>query len=496
MKKIVVFFILSFSLTLLIMLSMHKVRESNRKNLLSTQAQVIGKNIEEKFIDYFNHIAYSAIQIAKVKRHLASNKVELHMLYDDFLKQNPSVLGVNSINEKGIINEVYPYDPNKNALNRKTQAHGELKKLTKDQKLWLSVPFNLFQGMTGFAFYIRTHIENSAWTTVVITSESFFKEFIYDELKDNFHIQFRESVSKSDYLRTADISPLVPRSTIQERSFQFYNRDFDVVIWPKKSNFTTTYPWLWPTFLSLVLALISSLAYWWWSQNTESKTRLEELNHLLRLTIHDTSNSLTAIKGYLEMMKDDPEIVPVERLSKHVSFIIDLLDQIKVMKQLSTNNQEWKKTENSLLQIILEVSDILSDRLKVKKLSLNYNPELLVDVKLDVNKGLFSHSVIGNLLSNAIKFSYDNNTISIDYHQEDKYHVIEISDQGEGMSQSDLQKIRKGSIPNSKSGTRGEAGTGFGLMIVQQVMTLHGGRVEFTNIPTGGTVARVFLPFV
>lgn len=232
----------------------------------------------------------------------------------------------------------------------------------------------------------------------------------------------------------------------------------------------------------------------WWAQNAESKDRLKELNHLLRLTIHDTSNGLTAIKGYLEMMKDDPDIVPVDKLSRHVSFIIDLLDQIKVMKQLSTNNQDWKKSEYSLLQMVLEVSDILSDRFKDKKLSLSYNPELLVDVKLNVNKGLFSHSVIGNLLTNAIKFSYDNNTISIDYHLEDKFHIIEISDQGEGISQSEILKFKRGSLPTSKPGTRGEAGTGFGLMIVQQVLELHKGRIEFKNSSKGGTVARIFLP--
>lgn len=244
----------------------------------------------------------------------------------------------------------------------------------------------------------------------------------------------------------------------------------------------------------MIISILSTLAYSWWSKHLESNSSLEELNQLLRLTIHDTSNSLTAIKGYLEIMKDDPDMVPVEKLSKHVSFIIDLLDQIKVMKQLTSTKQEWKLSETSLLQIVLEVSDILSDRLKAKKLSLTYNPEQLVNVKLQVNKSLFAHSVIGNLLNNAIKFSPDSTNISITYHQEEKLHVIEIIDQGQGISLDKIFSVKKRKPLSSSLGTRGEVGSGFGLMIVQQVVELHRGKLELTHSAEGGTIARVSIP--
>ena len=134
--------------------------------------------------------------------------------------------------------------------------------------------------------------------------------------------------------------------------------------------------------------------------------------------------------------------------------------------------------------------------MKEKKISLNYNPEHLVNVKLMVNSSLFSHSVIGNLLTNAIKFSHQSSSISIDYHQEENFHVIEISDQGDGMSQEKILKLNKRSKISSSPGTSGEIGTGFGLMIVQQVIELHHGKLEFSTGVRGGTIARFFLPLV
>ncbi len=494
MKKTSIFFLLSLCFTTIFLMGAYQIREKNRNDLLSSQAQIIGANIEEQFSNYFEQIALSAIQLSNIRNIKNISKEEVFRFYDEVLKSHPSVLGINKINPQGVIDEVYPYDANKGALGKTTQTLNELKNSDSEENVWVSNPFKLYQGMMGFGFYVRTSKLQNEWLAVVITSDSFFKQFIPNELGENFHIIFQESDSNQEYLRSAEISPSVPSVTVQVHKFPFYNRHFTITIWPRRSNFETTLPWLMPVLLSFIISILATLAFIWWNKNNESKSRLEELNQLLRLTIHDTSNSLTAIKGYLEMMKDDPELVPIERLSRHVSFIIDLLDQIKVMKQLSSTDQDWKLSENSLLNIILEVSDILSDRMKEKKISLNYNPEHLVSVKLMVNNSLFSHSVIGNLLTNAIKFSHQSSSISIDYHQEENFHVIEISDQGDGMSQEKILKLNKRSKISSSAGTSGEIGTGFGLMIVQQVIGLHNGRIEFAHSREGGTVARVFLP--
>jgi signal transduction histidine kinase len=494
MKKFGVFFLIFFCLTMTAMMAVHKIREKNRKDLLSSQAQIIGENIEEQFSNYFEQIAFSSIQLNNIRAIKNLSKKELYQFYDEVLKNHPSVLGINKINAQGIIDEVYPVDNNKGALGKTTQSLTELNDPLNIEDVWVSNPFQLYQGMQGFGFYVRTEKLKNDWLAVVITSEGFFKQFIPNALGENFHIVFEESDSQKEYLRSAEISPLVPASTIQVHKFPFYNRNFTITIWPKRQNFSTSMPWLWSLALSFIITALATLAFVWWNKDYESKTRLEELNQLLRLTIHDTSNSLTAIKGYLEIMKDDPDLVPVERLSKHVSFIIDLLDQIKVMKQLTSTTQDWKLSEHTLLQIILEVSDILSDRLKAKKLSLTYNPEQFVNVRLLVNRSLFSHSVIGNLLNNAIKFSPDSTNISIGYHQEDRFHVIEIIDQGQGISLENIFNVKKRKMNTSSPGTRGEEGSGFGLMIVQQVIELHRGKIEFTHSAEGGTIARVFLP--
>lgn len=185
------------------------------------------------------------------------------------------------------------------------------------------------------------------------------------ELAREFTIQIIDSESQEELLSIEDGVQASSSKLSSKRRFKFENREFILEIHPRISPHQLV-SFLAPVAIAILLATLATFSLVWWTENNASKQRLEELNQILRLTIYDTSNSLTAIKGYLEMMKDDPEMVRVEKLSKHVSFIIDLLDQIKVMKKLSGATQDWKLSEHTLLQIILEVSDILSDRLKAK----------------------------------------------------------------------------------------------------------------------------------
>jgi signal transduction histidine kinase len=98
-----------------------------------------------------------------------------------------------------------------------------------------------------------------------------------------------------------------------------------------------------------------------------------------------------------------------------------------------------------------------------------------------------------NLVSNAVKFSRRGGSVAISARSEQDQVVLEISDQGIGMSQQELAQIgtrffrgetaREGQVP----------GTGLGVAVVQAIVEGHGGSLSYSSSAGAGTTARVLL---
>ncbi|MDW8465755.1 MAG: sensor histidine kinase [Chloroherpetonaceae bacterium] len=88
-----------------------------------------------------------------------------------------------------------------------------------------------------------------------------------------------------------------------------------------------------------------------------------------------------------------------------------------------------------------------------------------------------------NLISNAIKYSPHGKHIwvSMEEHQDvatlQKVVRIAVKDEGQGLSEADMQKLFGKFQRLSAKPTGGESSTGLGLAIVKQIVELHGGKV-------------------
>lgn len=97
--------------------------------------------------------------------------------------------------------------------------------------------------------------------------------------------------------------------------------------------------------------------------------------------------------------------------------------------------------------------------------------------------------IIQNLLGNAIKFTPEYGKIEIFYTVTDQNIGIHIKDSGVGIDEAHQDLINGGvdvRIP-FKVGTRGEKGTGLGLLLVKRFLALNGGKMDVTSIPGTGT---------
>jgi two-component system CheB/CheR fusion protein len=105
--------------------------------------------------------------------------------------------------------------------------------------------------------------------------------------------------------------------------------------------------------------------------------------------------------------------------------------------------------------------------------------------------------IVMNLLSNAIKFTPHDGTIDIAISHDDKEAQVRVTDTGQGISPDFLPKVfdmfgQAGSVT-----TRTKGGLGIGLALVQEIATLHGGRVKAESAGLGkGASFTIWLPLL
>jgi len=101
--------------------------------------------------------------------------------------------------------------------------------------------------------------------------------------------------------------------------------------------------------------------------------------------------------------------------------------------------------------------------------------------------------IVSNLLSNAFKFTFEGE-IRVSMRAENGTAVLEVSDSGIGIPAVELPNIFQRFHRVQSSRSRTHEGTGIGLALVQELVLLHGGRVEVESELDRGTTFQIRVP--
>lgn len=97
-----------------------------------------------------------------------------------------------------------------------------------------------------------------------------------------------------------------------------------------------------------------------------------------------------------------------------------------------------------------------------------------------------------NLVDNAVRYG---TRAQVSITQQSGHVLVEIADDGPGIADESKMAVLEPFVRGNAARSMDETtGFGLGLPIAKAVIERHGGRLELLNRPTGGLVARVFLP--
>ncbi|MFA7625915.1 MAG: HAMP domain-containing sensor histidine kinase [Candidatus Kapaibacterium sp.] len=112
------------------------------------------------------------------------------------------------------------------------------------------------------------------------------------------------------------------------------------------------------------------------------------------------------------------------------------------------------------------------------------------------------NSILRNIISNAVKFSNVGGRIDIGL-ESDKFLIghnefvkIYVQDYGVGLSREIITKLFKVDEKITSQGTKGEKGTGLGLIICNEFILRHGGKINIESEEGKGTKFIFDMPAV
>jgi signal transduction histidine kinase len=162
------------------------------------------------------------------------------------------------------------------------------------------------------------------------------------------------------------------------------------------------------------------------------------------------------------------------------------------VERLSAGQMELKQEAISvkqMLEVCVERVRPLGERKHIG-ITLEPVPE---DLHLTGDRELVEYACY-NLLTNAVKYSPQRTEVTASAWKADSRIHIAVKDQGIGMDQKEVKQIFQKFYRTKKAEESGEAGTGIGLSIVQQIVEQHGGQIAVTSQPGEGSCFTLVLP--
>lgn len=213
---------------------------------------------------------------------------------------------------------------------------------------------------------------------------------------------------------------------------------------------------------------------------------------------HELRTPLNAIIGYASLLLqgtygevNDPQKQPVEGIQRNASELLNLINNLLDLSKMESGKVPLVIEPVDLNRLLPDVFENLKGLMNGKQIDVRWNIEKgLVPVQTDPMK---VRQVVLNLLSNAIKFT-EVGSIAISASNVKRGVQFSIEDTGVGMRPEDLPYIFDPFRQIDGSMTRKVGGSGLGLTIVKNALTILHGRIDVRSKYGRGSTFTVFLP--
>ena len=219
---------------------------------------------------------------------------------------------------------------------------------------------------------------------------------------------------------------------------------------------------------------------------------------MVQFVTHEMRTPLTAIQGSSELitryaLPDEKRQQIAQTIHSESKRLASMIETFLSVERLAGGRIELRRERFSTTDLV----DLCVRRARplAERKDITIGVESIPQADLTGDHELMEYALY-NLLTNAIKYSPPDTRVTISGDCARKQMRLSVADQGIGMDKTEVRRIFERFYRTRRAEQSGEAGTGIGLSIVEQIVKEHGGSIQVDSTPGKGSRFTLVLPLV
>lgn len=230
---------------------------------------------------------------------------------------------------------------------------------------------------------------------------------------------------------------------------------------------------------------------------TSERDALQSNKDLIACVAHDLRTPITSVKGYLDLALDTKHY-DLEQRQKYVRIAQTKANRLEYLihdlfnyTKLTSGEITLHRSKIDLVQLVEQMMEEFYPLFQEEELecTTKYNISYL---EMNMDGELIARAV-QNLLSNAIKYGKDGKHVYVELECLEQEVQIRVTNYGLVIPEESIKHLFDKFYRVERSRNVKTGGTGLGLNIAQEIVHLHGGRIQVTS-GASGTCFTIALP--
>lgn len=207
---------------------------------------------------------------------------------------------------------------------------------------------------------------------------------------------------------------------------------------------------------------------------------------------HELKTPIFNIQGYILTLLDggldDASInrLYLERTEKSINRMISIVNDLESISRLESGELKINLEKFNILKIFDESFEMNEMTAKERGIKLKYDKKYEKQIHVTADKKRMME-VINNLVVNSVKYGKPNGKTTVGFSDMGENILVEVTDNGIGISENDLPRIFERFYRTDKSRSRDMGGTGLGLAIVKHIIEAHNQTINVRSKVGEGT---------
>ena len=208
------------------------------------------------------------------------------------------------------------------------------------------------------------------------------------------------------------------------------------------------------------------------------------LSHELKTPVFNIQGYvLTLLEGALEDEENNRKFL--EKAERSVQRMVNLLEDLDRINKIESGALELEMEPMDISEVSQEIVDSLEQKARKANVNLRLkHPDSSFPV---IGDRMRIEQVLTNLLVNSINYGQDGGETLLRFYDMGENVLVEVADNGIGMSESHLSRVWERFYRVDKSRSRDSGGSGLGLAIVKHIIEAHGQTINVRSTKDVGS---------